>query len=530
MRDFSLARIFSISVLAILTGCSNYTPTSTYTPTPTPTPAAASTPTGSGTFTDAPVVGLVYTTSEGYTGTTNALGQFLFNAGDTVKFTAEGVLLGSFAPTVAADGSATVTPLNLTGATSVTDPKVTVMAQYLSTLNAISVATNSSSSGVYTLPSSTTLATQLTALNVTGATITVAQIQGVLDSVYGAGKYTVTDATDAQNGLQQGVNSVGIAGTTWVGTCTCGGGGTFYFQADGTINGFTADGKLLSGSWSGSLTASGGVSLSLFSSGGGYSQGGSIAAGASTGTAQIYNNTGTLQGTLTFTKVVSSMTITTSSYVGGWYVAETPTVSTNHSGSAYLIAAPDGTISGLTNDGHVISGTWSVATGIGSGTTTGGGGTTDSFSVNFATGTGSVSSGGQTVGTLAFKRTGTFSVNPSSGSTSVNTIPLLLNMTISWANQSNTANSIAVSISVTGTSGNQVASGVKATSEPPNGSGVRSSTTDNISVSYPQGGGATYSLSIGQQPCSITSGGSGAINDANSGNAGAYPTVNITCN
>lgn len=494
-----------------------------------PPPAGSSPPTSSGLFVDAPVCGLNYTTSSGYSGITDVQGQFRFTPGDTVSFRALGVTLGSYAPPIAADGSATVTPLNLVvGATSVADARVTAIGQFLNTLNALSTAQGSGRNGIFVVPTGTGLQTALTALNTTAPNLTATQLQSALDSAYGAGKFTVVATTAAQAALQQGANSQGVIGTVWKGICTCGGGGQFFFQSDGTLNGFTNDGKLLSGTWTASTVTGGGVSLSLFSSGGGYSKNALIAAGASTGTADIYSSTGVLQGTFMFSKAVSATTLASSAFGGGWYASFTATPASNGNGSAYFIAAPDGTFTADTNDGKVFSGTWNVTTGQGTGTFTSTSGMVNNVSVDFSAGTGSVSSSGTVVGTLTLTRTGTFSVTPPSPTATGVPIPLLLNMVTSWANLPNTTNSIAVSLSVADTTGAQIAFGNKSTSEPPNFSGVRTTTTDNIAVSYPQGAGKTYSVSVGQQNCTV-SGGSGTVNDANSGNASAYPTVYITC-
>ena len=485
-----------------------------------------------GLFVDAPVYGLSYTTSSGHSGTTDAQGQFSFSPGDTVTFSAMGVTLGSFAPVIAADGSATVTPLNLVGATAVSDPKATALGQFLGTLNALSVAQGAARNGVFVIPSSTPLQTQLTALNTTAPNLTAAQLQGALDSVFGANKFAVVSAATAQAALQQGFNSAGLIGTVWKGSCTCGGGGLFYFQSDGTLNGFTDSGDLLSGTWAASPAVGGGTNLNLFSSGGGSVRNAFIAAGASTGTADIYSGSGVLKGTLTFSKTTSAAALTSSAFGGGWYAAFSVTAAGTAAGygngSAYVVAAPDGSFSVVTNGGNVFTGTWTVATGVGSGSFTSNSGKVNNVAVDFSAGTGSVSNAGQVVGNLALTRAGTFSVTPPSSTATGTPIPLLLNLVTSWANLPNTTNNIAVSISVSDANGSQLAFGTKSTSEPPNGGGVRTSTTDNIAVSYPQGSGKTYSVSVGQQNCSVA-GGTGAVNDANSANAAAYPTVYITC-
>ncbi|MEI6121374.1 MAG: hypothetical protein WCP90_02535, partial [Opitutae bacterium] len=139
----------------------------------------------------------------------------------------------------------------------------------------------------------------------------------------------------------------------------------FYFQPNGSLVGFTQSGATLSGSWTGN---SSGVSISLVGSKGGYTQGGAIATGSSTGTADAYSSAGVKQGTFSFTKVSSATSLTTSIYLGGWYATLTPNAAGTAAGygtggSAYFIAAPNGNLYGMTNDGSYFSGTWTPATG-----------------------------------------------------------------------------------------------------------------------------------------------------------------------
>ena len=409
-----------------------------------------------------------------------------------------------------------------------TDPTVTTIAAFLNTLNAVSVAEGNGASGVYVVPNDPALVAQLGTLG----TLTTTNLQTVITDLYPALGITV-NASAAQAALQQGISGEGIIGTVWSGACTCGGGGTFYFQPNGTLVGFTQDGQTLSGSWSG--LSSGGVGISLASSHGGYSQGGSIPAGSSAGAAQIYSSSGTLQGTFNFTKLTSAASLANTIYLGGWYASFTPNAAGTAAGygtggSAYFIAAPDGTLYGITNDGSYFSGTWNVETGVGSANVTTPGKST-AISIALAAGTGLATNNGQTVGSLAFSRTGSFSVTASTGT--ANDIPLLLNVSVSWANTATSVSSFALSLNVLDASGNQVANGIKAESTSLRTDGVRTTTTDNISVSYPQGDGSSYSLQVNNPalntPCTIANG-SGAVSDANSGNASAYPTVSISCN
>ncbi len=491
-----------------------------------------------GVFVDAPVAGLSYQTSSGVSGTTDSQGRFNYAAGDTVTFSVGGLTLGSAQPTVTSAGNATITPVDIvSGATDTTDPNVTAIGQLLGTLNSISVAGSHGANGVFTIPSNAaTLLSQFGSIDVTSISST--QLQSIVSA---AGVGSVVSSTDAQANMNRGINAAGVIGTTWTGTCTCGGGGTFYFEPNGNLTGFTDDGNLLAGTWSGSISASGGVQIALVSSGGGYTQNGTIPAGTSTGSAQIYSSANTLQGTFTFTKITASSTVSNSLYLGGWYATYTPnstgTAAGDSGGQAYIILSPDGTFHGITDGAQIITGTWDPTTGAGTASFANGSGGTITISVNVDSKTGSVSVDGTVYGSLSFSRTGTLTMNADahSGGTgtsgnSVNTIPLLLNVQISWpANVGNVVSSFALAMTVKDANDTVIASGIKSEANPLGIGAVANTTTDNFSVSYPAGTAATYSLSVGPSNCSIT-GGSGSVVDANSGNAGAYPTVAITCN
>jgi len=112
-------------------------------------------------------------------------------------------------------------------------------------------------------------------------------------------------------------------------------------------------------------------------------------------------------------------------------------------------------------------------------------------------------------------------------------IPLNLNVRISWANTATSASSFSLSLDVFDSNQGQLGHTLQTEKTAVNSSGVRSTTTDNIAVSYPQGQGATYALTVNgpgvPNPCTMT-GGSGPVIDAYSGNPNAYPTVSLTCN
>lgn len=130
-----LSKIFSVMVsimLAFLVACGGGGSSSS--------PAASSTPDPvelSGQFVDSAVAGLVYVTSSGLTGTTDAAGTFIYKAGDTVKFYLGDILLGE------ATGAAFITPVALVpGAKSEADTTVLNIARLLQTLDSDSDPSN----------------------------------------------------------------------------------------------------------------------------------------------------------------------------------------------------------------------------------------------------------------------------------------------------------------------------------------------------------------------------------------------------
>ena len=113
-----------------------------------------------------------------------------------------------------------------------------------------------------------------------------------------------------------------------------------------------------------------------------------------------------------------------------------------------------------------------------------------------------------------------------------NPTPLLLNVVTSWANTSTSVSSYNLILSVSDSSGQQLAYTVKTERTSLRTDGVHTTTTDNIAVSYPKGLGSTYNVQVDnatQSRCNIV-GGSGTVNDTNSGNATTHPTVSVTCN
>ncbi len=489
-----------------------------------------------GVFTDAPVAGLSYATSSGASGTTNSAGQFNYAAGDTVTFSVGGLTLGSAAPTTTSAGTAVVTPVSIVpGASDASNPKVTAIGQLLGTLNSIAVANNAGASGTFTMPANAkSLIAQIAVTDV--ASIGTTQLQSLVTA---AGAGAVVSGASAQANMTQGINSTSVIGTTWSGTCTCGGGGTFYFAPDGSLTGFTADGQLLAGNWLASTSANGGIQISLVSSGGGYSKNGTIPAGSNSGSADIYSSSNALQGTFTFNKLASSGTLGTTLYVGGWYATYTPNATGaaagDTGGQAYLILSPDGGFHGITDGANAISGTWDPASGSGSASfATGSGGRTVAIAFNAGSRSGTVSVNGTVYGALSLSRSGTLMMNKNGGAgsgamMSGMPIPLALNVQVSWpANIGNVVSSFALALSVKDAGGNPIATAIKSEVNPLGVGAAANTTTDNIVASYTTGSAASYTLSVGPSNCSIA-GGSGTVVDANSNKPSAYPTVAISC-
>jgi hypothetical protein len=111
-------------LIAVLAGCGGGGGSST--PSPSPTPPSELT----GQFVDSAVGGLMYVTSSGIEGMTDADGTFKYKPGDTVKFYLGDILLGE------ATGDALLTPVSLVpGAVDETNATVQNIARFLQTLD-----------------------------------------------------------------------------------------------------------------------------------------------------------------------------------------------------------------------------------------------------------------------------------------------------------------------------------------------------------------------------------------------------------
>jgi len=283
----------------------------------------------------------------------------------------------------------------------------------------------------------------------------------------------------------------------------------------------------------------------------------------SSGTAQIFNASGIAQGSPVAFTESPLPTGTTSTYIGGWTLSATPSAA-GHAigevgGSLFVIIEPNGNIVGLQG-----TGTLNLNTGIWTGTGTGndppmacGGPQLHPIrlaAANFATGTFTESdSNGTVLSTGTLVRAGlsaelwsNFYDNASTAAeASVEVlIPLSLNVNISWPANTGTATTILdLGVVLLGQSNAGTSCGVTPTSKiegyalrpeiNPLGNGaVAGATTDTFSFGYVAGQAQTYQISVlgpAAQFCSVTQNGSGAVVDTNSGNASAYPTVQVVC-
>ncbi|MEC8259230.1 MAG: hypothetical protein VX032_02325, partial [SAR324 cluster bacterium] len=148
-----------------------------------------------GVFVDSAVAGVTYTTSSGFSGTTNSSGEFSYRSGDTASFSIGDINLGSVT------ASAVLTPVEVMGASGTADPKVINLARLLQTLDSDGDPTN----GIeITSATSNTLKSKSLNFNVAVDTFTndstIAQIQTTIGR-------TLTSATAALNHLHTTLNS-----------------------------------------------------------------------------------------------------------------------------------------------------------------------------------------------------------------------------------------------------------------------------------------------------------------------------------
>jgi len=486
----------------------------------------------------------------------------------------------------------TITPINLVpGAVGATDPTVTAIGQLLAGLNSVAVSVGQGNGGTFVIPTATgltgtaatTVTTLLNTLNssgVTASTLAAALSSGgAVQTAIAAAGGTVPTAASAQANITQGVNAASIVGTLWTAPCAaCNGGAggtvTLIFNPDGVVRGFGAidsnsTGSLI-GTWQASTSSTGGASYSLISAtaanngvttlDGSYVQG--TLSGAS-GTAQIYNSSGVAQGAaLAFTESSSPPNINTT-YLGAWKISVlTDTNPGSVSGGAQSIFAifeANGSWY-LSEARNAPIGTWNLSTGVGTIATTANNPTStcgvqsqtpQTGTVNLAAGTfsGTNSSGTVTrAGLGSAEILDTFYDNAGTladAALEVD-IPLSLNVNVSWpANTvgggATSALVLGVALTGPGNMGNSCngsnatkleAFGLRPEINSLGNGAVAGSTPDTITFGYVKTQAANYQVSVlgpQAQYCSVTQNGSGPIVDANSGNAAAYPTVQVVC-
>ena len=486
---------------------------------------------------------------------------------------------------------AVITPINLVaGATSSSNPTVTAIGQFLGGLNSVAVAAGQGTGGLFTVPSATglsgtqatTVTTLLSTLQSSGTTTTdlstALSVGGAVQAALASAGGAVPTPASAQANITQGLADARFVGTVWTAPCaSCSGGGTItlILNADGVVSGSgkisSSGGGTLIGTWQASTSSSGSVSFTVVSSpdGSAVTIDGSYLAGTvsgSSGSAQIFNASAIAQGASVAFAESPLPTGTTSTYIGDWKLSLDTITAAGHAigevgGSDFVIVEPNGiTVSGENSSLGTVNLNTGVVTTTGTGndlpTSCGGGilNPTRLGTVDFATGTFTQSDSNNTLlgsGTLIragisaevlsrfFDNAGT----AAEASVEVE-IPLSLSVSISWPANTGTATSsldVGVVLSGPGNVGTTCSTSASTKMEAvglrpeinPLGSGAAAgTTTDTFSVGYVKGQAQTYQVSVlgpSAQFCSVTQNGSGAVVDANSGNASAYPTVPVVC-
>ena len=352
------------------------------------------------------------------------------------------------------------------------------------------------------------------------------------------------------------------------------------FNPDGVVRGFgtiDSDSKgTLIGTWQASTSSAGGASFTLVSTpssndgadtlDGSYLQG---TLSATAGTAQIDGSSGAAQGPpLAFTESPLPAD-TNTTYLGAWKVSVVVSSAGDISGagqSIFAIFEPNGQWY-LSVAKAASVGTWDPSTGVGTLAITSNNPTStceatasnpQTLTVNLAAGTATLAdSGSSTVtgsGTITRSGLGSaeilddFSDNAGTLAEAALevAIPLSLNVHVSWpANVigGSATSSLVLGVALTGpvnvgTACNVgdatklEAYGLRPEINSLGNGAAAGSTPDTITFDYIKTQAAGYQVSVlgpHAQYCSVTQNGSGAIVDADSGNASAYPTVEVVC-
>ncbi len=611
---------------------------SSSTPTTTPTPTTSLT----GVFSDAPVAGLNYYTNTGFGGctsaapcTTNSAGQFNYTAGNSVTFSAAGVTLGTatnLSTTASVNSPAVVTPVSLapSGSTASSAPVVAI-GQFLSGLNSVALQSGQGGNGVFTIPTATgtnaaTVTILLNSLQNAGVTnlSTTAGLPAALQIALTAASGVVPSAPQVTANITQSVNSVGVLGSIWTGTCTqCNAGAgsnvNLMLNPDGVVRGFVKINSSSSGAgsviggWEGYTTtgacsaATSGIASSTsacFTAVPAPKNGsnpwtgfdtsyvlGTVSTSAGTGTLQIYDSTSITPlvpypVTLTEQAVPSGVNPT---YLGGWLLTTGPATAASLAGgqvsgsSAFLILESNGSFVTSSSGSATVTGNFNLSTGIGSATISNannvppticggmpGGGvfgssseswaidlTNGTFTRTYVSGTLPGFAPGTLFGTGTFTRVATGAAElltqwgdnegKLSDVAAETQITMALNAQINWpANpplSGNATHGINIAVAMTGDpnigSSCQAPTGtptkleayaIKPEISPVGFGGGSGNSSDTISFGYIKGQAQQYAVSVVSSPyCTVTSGGSGAVNDANANNPSAYPTIVVTC-
>ncbi len=191
------------AVLAVaMCACDNSEPTG---------PGTGGSPANQGIFVDAPCAGLDYVAAQGtdyeIKGVTGADGTFTYIPGENVVFLIGGLCLGE------APASARMTPLQLVGATDVTDPGATNLARLLQTLDDDASPSNGIqvTATVREAASSHWLDFSLPVDSFATDPLTIGIIQ-VLTGATAAGERPLVPAAEAQANLESGIRA-GYQGT-----------------------------------------------------------------------------------------------------------------------------------------------------------------------------------------------------------------------------------------------------------------------------------------------------------------------------